>query len=101
MIRKRMPSGVESLEARCFECPASYTLEGADDGQVTWKPQQQELRCRLPGCDTPAVIWNHELEPGRQWTCRKCSSTNLVCLGVVLENSAAGATLTHPGSPPP
>lgn len=113
IIRKRMPFGVESLEARCFECPASYTLEGGADGQVTWKPQQHELRCRFPGCDTPAVIWDHELEPGRQWTCQRCSSTNLICLGVMLGSSpagpepkpggeaAAGAALPHPGSPAP
>ena len=93
MIRKRMPSGVEILEARCFECPASYTLENVGEGQVTWKPQQHELRCRLPGCDTPAVIWDHELEPGRQWTCRKCSSTNLISLGVVLGGSATSSGL--------
>ncbi len=112
-IRKRMPSGVQSVEARCFECPASYTLEGGADGQVTWKPQQHELRCQLPGCDTPAVIWHHELEPGRCWTCSKCSSRNLICLGVVLESSAtgpesklageaaAGPAPYHPGSPTP
>lgn len=113
MIRKRMPSGLKSVEAGCFECQASYTLESDGEGQVTWKPQQHELRCRLPGCDTPAVIWDHELEPGRQWTCRKCSSTNLICLGVVLGSSAAGSEpepggeiatgtpLPHPGSPAP
>ena len=100
-IRKRMPFGVKSVVARCFECPASYTLEDADGGQVTWKPQQQKLTCRLPGCGTPIVIWNHELELGRCWTCSKCSSTNLICLGVMLEDTAAGAALPHSGSPTP
>ncbi len=100
-IRKRMPSGVKSIEARCFECPASYTLEDAGEGRVTWKPQQHELRCQLPGCDTPAVIWNHELEPGRQWTCPKCSSTNLICLGVIMKSSTADTASSDPGASTP
>lgn len=84
-IRKRLLHGTATLEAQCFACPASYFLEETVAGQVLWKPNQQKLRCQLAGCDTPIIAWQREIEPGRNWTCPKCASKNLICVGLVLE----------------
>jgi hypothetical protein len=83
-IRKRIPHGATSVQACCFECPASYTVEAGEGDAVVWKPEQQQVFCAKPGCGTAIFAWRHELEPGNAWTCSECSSRNVICLGVSL-----------------
>lgn len=88
-VRKRLPHGAASVEARCFECPASYTIEVGEGGTVVWHPQQPRLYCAKPGCDGGTFVWRHELAPGRIWICPECSSQNLICLGVSLAEASS------------
>lgn len=85
MIRKRMPPGTKSVKARCFECSAGYTVESGESGQVLWTPNQQQVKCANPDCAVPTFVWSDEIAPGKFWTCSVCSSKNLICLGVVLD----------------
>lgn len=89
LIRKRLPQNFTSLEAKCFECQASYTLEPSDQDGVLWKPHQEKVSCVKPGCGAMVVFWRHELVPGRFWVCRACSSKNRICLGIDLEHPPA------------
>ena len=90
VIRKRIPPGMRRLEAQCFKCFASFALEANGQGEVIWTPHQEKISCSRPGCDTLAVIWRHEIEPGRFWHCSKCGSKNLIRLGVVLDGAPSG-----------
>lgn len=83
-IRKRIPHGATSVEACCFKCSASYTVEVAQGNDVVWKPNQQQVPCSKPDCSSAVFVWDHELVPGNAWTCPECSSRNVVCLGVRL-----------------
>jgi hypothetical protein len=92
VVRKRIPVGIHSIEVACGECAASYTLEDTGQGNVVWKPRQSELQCPREGCSTPIVVWEREIEIGRSWTCRGCSSNNVIRLCVAAEpEPAAGA----------
>jgi hypothetical protein len=86
-IRKRIPHGVPSIEARCFKCPASYVVEAIEENGVVWKPNRQQAFCAKPDCGTAILVWHHQVVPGNAWTCPECQSRNIICLGVSLVSS--------------
>lgn len=88
-IRKRMPHGTPSVEADCFSCKASYTIEDLGNGQVKWEPQVQEVACGNKGCGQTVEIWRRELAAGSTWTCQGCDGQNTIVLGIHYEEPAA------------
>ncbi len=81
-MRKRMPHGKNEVPAQCYECGASYVIIDKGNRQVEWKPLQHEIPCGNNSCDHKIVIWHHELEAGKSWTCPACNGRNTFCLGV-------------------
>lgn len=81
-IRKRLPSGREEVKAECYECVASYTITDEGDGKVLWKPNQQEVKCANPKCQDKVVVWDRDLEVGRNWKCKACQGRNVLVLSV-------------------
>lgn len=86
-VRKRLPIDAGKTEARCFDCGASYTLIIKSDRKVTWEPHQIEIECAKEGCRQVAVLWRHEFEAGRYWTCKECGGTNTLSLGLAYEGN--------------
>ncbi|MEP0174412.1 MAG: hypothetical protein ABJD02_17405 [Paraglaciecola sp.] len=81
-IRKRIPSGKDSVTAECFECGATYTITNESEGKSKWSPHQHEIECANKNCDHKIVVWNHELELGRQWECPVCKGKNTFVLAI-------------------
>lgn len=86
-IRKRLPVGQESTEAKCHNCLASYTISDEGEGKVTWVPHQHEVECANPECNRTIVVWKNEMEIGRHWKCPACNGTNSFALWVRHENA--------------
>lgn len=81
-IRKRIPSGKDSVIAECFECSATYTVTDEGEGKSKWTPHQHEIECANKTCDHKIVVWHHELERGRRWVCPDCKGENTFVLAV-------------------
>jgi hypothetical protein len=81
-IRKRIPHDKTEVEAECYECRASYTIVKVGDGRYESRPQQHEVECAKDGCERKIVVWRHELEKGRCWTCPTCKGVNTFVLGI-------------------
>lgn len=81
-IRKRMPSGTDTLDAQCFECKAAYTITAEPDGRVPWTPKMMDVPCATPGCDHKMALWPHQVEPGTHWRCGSCGARNQIALTV-------------------
>jgi DNA-directed RNA polymerase subunit RPC12/RpoP len=81
-IRKRIPHGKTEVRAQCYECGASYMIVDIGNRQVKWKPQQHEVECGNNSCQHKIIVWHHELEIGRYWTCSACSGRNTFLLGI-------------------
>jgi len=84
-IRKRVPHGKCEVQAECYECHASYTILDKGDGQVEWQPHQHEVDCAGNDCQNKIVVWRHEMEIGRCWTCPACEGRNTFSLGILFE----------------
>jgi hypothetical protein len=80
-IRRRMPTGKNTLTAQCFECKAEYTITSTPDGAL-WKPNLIDVLCETPGCPEKMVLWPHEFQPGTHWHCRGCAAHHGITLGV-------------------
>ena len=83
-VRKRLPAGADSLEAKCFECNATYTLTRVN-GQGHFAPHQIELDCPTPGCSHTIVMWRHEFAEGGCWQCATCGGEFIIALGIRTE----------------
>jgi hypothetical protein len=86
-IRKRLPSGVNEMEARCFECNAEYIVTRQSDGNVLWVPKLNEVQCPTEGCCEKMILWPHEVRPGVHWKCPGCGNRYQIEL-MVVENEA-------------
>ncbi len=81
-IRKRLPHGQSEARAECYECDASYTLFDKGNGQVEWKPHQQEVECGNNGCEHKIIVWLREIAIGKSWKCPDCKGQNTFAIGV-------------------
>jgi hypothetical protein len=81
-VRKRIPRQQGAVQAECFGCHASYTITDDGGGKVKWVPHQHEIACANASCKKEIVVWQHELEIGRCWTCPDCLGRNVLVLGV-------------------
>ncbi|MBK9604913.1 MAG: hypothetical protein IPO58_00155 [Betaproteobacteria bacterium] len=81
-IRKRMPSGKDTVDAQCFECKAEYTITTDQDGRVLWTPKLTCAPCSAPGCPERTTLWTHDVKPGTHWRCRGCGAHNRIVLSV-------------------
>ena len=86
-IRKRLPHGQSEARAECYEyeCDAAYTLVDKGNGQVEWKPHQQEVECGNNGCERKTSVWRREIEIGESWICLDCKGRNTFAIGVQYE----------------
>ena len=83
-IRKRLPHGQSEARAECYEyeCDASYTLVDKGNGQVEWKPDQEEVECMNNGCERKIIVWYREIAIGKSWICPDCKGRNTFAIGV-------------------
>jgi hypothetical protein len=81
-MRRRMPHGVKSLKAECFECKAQYTVEEEDDGKVLWTPVMDDAPCANRDCMGTMSLWPDEMKPGTYWTCTECGVVSEISLRV-------------------
>jgi hypothetical protein len=82
-IRKRMPLGKQTIEARCFECKAEYTITSGPNDSVIWTPKMTDVPCPTPNCPEKVSLWPHEVRPGTKWRCRGCGIRHEIALGVM------------------
>lgn len=88
-VRKRYPHGAESIDARCFECGATYKVRDAGNNEALFEPDQVELRCANQACATAIYPWRSEIEPGVAWTCEVCGGRNIIRLAIYHEAKVA------------
>ena len=83
-IRKRLPHGQSEASAKCYEyeCDASYMLVDKGNGQIEWKPHQQEVECVNNGCERKIIVWLREIAIGKSWICLDCKGRNTFAIGV-------------------
>jgi hypothetical protein len=81
-MRRRMPHGVTSLKAECFECKAQYTVEEEGNGKVLWTPVMEEAPCANRNCTRTKALWPDEVRPGIYWTCKECGVVSEISLRV-------------------
>jgi len=81
-IRKRIPTGKDSLEVQCFECKAEYLITRDPDNKVNWKPKMTDIRCSTPTCSRTMPLWPTEIRPGTHWQCAECGVNNQIALAV-------------------
>lgn len=89
-IRKRVPPGVEAVEARCFGCGAGYVVSSESNGQVSWKAMQHEVGCPSDGCEEKAFIWADEMKYGTTWTCKGCGQKLAIRFAIAAEQAHEG-----------
>jgi len=81
-MRRRMPNGVKTLKAECFECKAEYNLTEEGDGKVLWSPVMDDAPCANTNCTATKALWPDEIEPGTFWTCNECGTISELQLRV-------------------
>ncbi|MEW8266052.1 MAG: hypothetical protein AB2731_07935 [Candidatus Thiodiazotropha sp.] len=81
-IRRRMPTGEERTEAKCFECGAEYTLFKEQESKIRWEPKAKYYPCPNASCDRKKLIWMDEVKPGTHWKCDSCSKSFEIALGI-------------------
>jgi hypothetical protein len=81
-VRKRIPMGTKSIEARCFACQAEYTIVQEEDGRWCWTPKWISAHCTTPECKEEFNLWPFEVKPGTNWRCRGCGTQHRIALGV-------------------
>ncbi|MDQ2106480.1 hypothetical protein [Azospirillum isscasi] len=82
-VRKRLPSGATTVEARCFECDAEYVLTRQPGGKVLWEPKIEEASCPTEGCSETVTLWPHQVRPGVHWRCSGCGLQYGLTWGIV------------------
>lgn len=97
-LRKRIPSGMDSVIAECFECGATYTVTDDGEGKSKWTPHQHEIECANKNCDHKIVVWRHELESGRRWVCPACKGENTFVLAINFKEAPNQALNSTPKS---
>jgi hypothetical protein len=96
-IRKRMPSGKDTVEAQCFECKAEYVIKSEPDGRTRWTPKQTYIPGSNPNCAETMALWDHEIKQGTHWGCRGCGVHNAIALGVTkVDDPSDDGTYTSP-----
>lgn len=92
-VRKRIPRGIEKVDAKCFQCGAEYVVSEAGPDQCYWRPVQEEIKCRSEGCSELFVLWRDEITQGTWWTCPQCKRSYRIALAI-LPHDARGAGST-------
>lgn len=87
LIRKRIPHRQKEVKVECYECHASYLIVDKGKDKVEWQPQQHLVECGKDDCNHKIVVWPHELEVGRSWTCPSCKGRNTFALGISYEDA--------------
>ncbi len=77
-IVRRIPTGSKSLEAKCINCPASYTLTVVDENKTSWQPNIHKVKCANELCMSPFELWKSEIEIGIGWKCKECQGENRI-----------------------
>lgn len=81
-VRKRIPRGQTVVDAKCFECGATYKVTDAGKGKSRFEPDQVEVNCGNPDCTTSFLLWRSEIQSGSIWQCDGCAGQNVIQLGV-------------------
>jgi hypothetical protein len=94
-IRKRLPRERPEIPATCFGCKNTYTLRDRGNGEVSWEPDQTELRCANQSCrGGPIFLPDKEVRPGKRWICKSCRGTNMISLAVAFHPAAESVSDT-------
>ncbi|MGB4107669.1 MAG: hypothetical protein WBK55_07715 [Alphaproteobacteria bacterium] len=78
---------LDTIEAKCLGCGATYLVENADNDQIKWKPKKSLFNCINKECNEENSIWNDELKPGTIIQCKACNANNEIALSVVLRST--------------
>lgn len=87
-IRKRMPHGQDVVDAKCFECGATYKVTDAGEGKAHFEPDQVEVKCANQDCKTSVFPWRSEIVPNSGWKCEVCGGENDIKL--MIQHRPAG-----------
>lgn len=87
-IRKRLPTGQQSVEAACFSCGAPYRVSLREDGMVWWEPMTRQAKCPTKNCSGEFVFWLDEVKPGAHWSCSECKRPYRIELGISPDTGA-------------
>ncbi|ARW18327.1 hypothetical protein [Komagataeibacter europaeus] len=83
------------VDAKCFECGATYKLSDAGKGKARFEPHQVEVKCANPECKTSIFAWGSEIENGRGWKCKVCGGKNDIKL-MIQHHPATAFEATNP-----
>ena len=76
-IRRRIDAKEKKTDVECFTCVASYEVTCDEHNSVNWRPEQKEVKCGNPHCESVVHVWRKEFEVGNGWTCPNCGGTNV------------------------
>ncbi|MDR6116684.1 MULTISPECIES: hypothetical protein [unclassified Sphingomonas] len=97
-VRKRMPHDQSVVNAKCFECGATYKVTDAGENEALFEPDQIEVRCANTECKTSIFPWRAEIKAGVGWKCEVCGGQNDVKLMVQHRPAAVADDAAHEGS---
>lgn len=82
MIRRRLPLGVKSVDAKCFKCGASYEVLDEGDDNSKWFPEKQKVDCPTESCDAILGIWKDDIKAGSRFKCDDCGEEFIIGLTI-------------------
>jgi hypothetical protein len=84
VVKRLVMNSTETVEARCVNCGAEYTVSDEGTNKVKWNAKQQhEIECPTEGCASKITLWDDEIRPGIYWTCEGCSETYALQLRII------------------
>lgn len=89
-IRKRLPTGQQSMVASCFSCGAQYEVSLLDGRKTWWEPATRQAKCPTENCSGEFVFWADEIKPGAHWSCSECKKPYRIELGISLDTAVQG-----------
>ena len=88
IIKRRIDSiSKGSVQAKCFHCPASYSIENSDSG-VNWFPEVERIPCPTSQCAHTQLLWRREITLGQRWSCPLCRLSYELSMGVMRSDSS-------------
>ncbi len=90
-IRRRLPIGLEKVEAHCLECEATYLVSyTGQESAVDWAPLGKYVSCpnQEANCKEKYFLFKNEIKTGVQWKCKGCGCDVYIGFGTFLKNKA-------------
>jgi hypothetical protein len=85
-IRRHLPLSKEQVDAKCFNCNATYIVTRVGD-QVSWQAKAQELKCPTNTCESSFMLYEDQMKQGTCWTCEDCKESYILLLKVAKDEN--------------